>query len=154
MVPRVAQVLGGQLPAVSPKYPNVSHQEQNRPLTHLYLLISHIRKTPPCPTAISRPHSGIPDMSHQEQNRSLTHFFLLILHIRKPLTCPTAISRPHPRIPDVSHQAQNRPLTHFSLLTLHIRKPLTCPRCKKQGKNCFWGGKTESKAKNEAKIAR
>ena len=115
MVPRVAQVLGGQLPAVFPKYPNVSHQEQNRPLTHFSLLISHIRKTPPCPTAISRPHSGIPDLSHQEQNRPLTHLYLLILH---------------------------------------IRKPLTCPRCKKLGKNCFWGGKTESKAKNEAKIAR
>ena len=42
MVPRVAQVLGGQLPAVSPKYPNVSHQEQNHTSSHFYLLICNI----------------------------------------------------------------------------------------------------------------
>ena len=74
---------GRQLPSGSPKFPKVSHQEQNRPLTHLYLLISHIRKTPPCPTQLSRPHPRIPDVSHQEQKRTPTHFSLLICNIRK-----------------------------------------------------------------------
>ena len=44
-IPRVALALGGQLPAGSPKYPDVSHQEQNRPPTHISLHMCHIWKS-------------------------------------------------------------------------------------------------------------
>ena len=69
-------------PAGSQKYPNVTHQARKRPSTHFSLLILHIRKTVPCPTALSRPHPHFPHPTHQVRNRPSTHISLLILHIR------------------------------------------------------------------------
>ena len=66
-----------------PGFPNLSHREQNHLLTHFSLPMCHFRKTPPCPTQLSRPHPRIPDVSHQEQKRTPTHFSLLICNIRK-----------------------------------------------------------------------
>ncbi len=78
------------LPALStlhstphPRFPHLSHREQNRPPTHFSLLILHIRKPPTCPTLPSTPHPRFPHLSHREQNRPPTHFFLLMCNIRK-----------------------------------------------------------------------
>ena len=60
----------------------MTHQARNHPPTHFSLLILHIRKTTPCPTALSRPHPHFPHLTHQALNRPPTHFSLLILHIR------------------------------------------------------------------------
>ena len=61
----------------------MTHQARKRPSTHFSLLILHIRKTVPCPTALSRPHPHFPHLTHQALNRPPTHFSFLILHIRR-----------------------------------------------------------------------
>ena len=61
----------------------MTHQARKRPSTHFSLLIYHIRKTTPCPTPPSTPHSRFPHPTHQARKRPSTHFSLLILHIRR-----------------------------------------------------------------------
>ena len=68
-------------------FPDLSHQDENRPLTHFLLLIYHIRKSLTCLTGHSVALPCFPDVSHQEEKRHSTHFWLLIYHIRKLPNC-------------------------------------------------------------------
>ena len=131
----------------------MSHQEQNRPSTHFFLLICNIRKSPPCLSAKTTPSNCSNNLPEALQStngccvlasspsprrqavafRDLPRYALHPGAARHPFTWPWAAMGPgrqlpavSPKFPNVTHQAQNRPSTHFSLLMCNIRKTPTC----------------------------